>query len=325
MASPDPAQRLLNLIIALTHTRVRMTREEIRASVDGYEPADDSLSEAEAKRHDAAFERMFERDKDDLRRMGVPIRTVTDAAHGDDIGYKIHASDAAMPGIDLTATELAVLGIAAEYWQGATLGADARQALTKVASGTAHLPTVTLPLSARSTVSHDATAVFVEAIQDRYPVTFEYASATSGTSIRTVDPWRIVLRGGTEYMVGMDHDRKELRTFRTGRIMGKVKPAGKPGSVDAPGEIPMGLLAGAGEAGVATVAVRAEAGNAIRNRGTRVRSDGDWDVFEVTYVHGDQIRDEVLALGGAARVIEPEDVAQAVADYAQAALAVAHG
>src|SRR5690606_28953887 len=78
MAQIDPAERLLNLIIALTHARTRMTRAQIRESVAGYEPLPAGLSEKEAARRDAAFERMFERDKDDLRRMGIPLQTVVD-------------------------------------------------------------------------------------------------------------------------------------------------------------------------------------------------------------------------------------------------------
>lgn len=325
MSSIEAAERLLNLVIALSHARVRMTRAEIRAAVAGYDPVDSSLSADEAKRRDVAFERKFERDKDDLRRMGVPIRTVTDAAHGDDIGYKINASDAAMSPIDMTAAEMAVLGLAAEYWQGATLGGDARQGLTKVASGAAHHPRVSLPLAARSTASHDATAALIEAIQERQTVTFEYASATSGTSVRTVQPWRIVIRGANEYVVGLDVDRGEPRTYRIGRIHGRVRDSGEPGAFDPPRDVSVGSLAAVGDAGLATVALRAEAGHSLRSRGMHVRSDADWDVYEVSYVHTDALRDEVLSLAGAARVLEPPEVAEAIAAHARLALEVADG
>jgi proteasome accessory factor B len=325
MSAIDPAARLLNLVIALSHARVRMTRAEIRASVAGYDPVDSSLSEADAKRRDAAFERMFERDKDDLRRMGVPIRTVTDAAHGDDIGYKIHAPEAAMPAIDLTAGELAVLGVAAEYWQGAILGADARQGLTKVTSGAAHQPRVTLPFAARSTASQDATATLIEAIQDRQAVTFEYSSATSGTSVRAVEPWRLVLRGGTEYVVGHDRDREQPRTFRVGRIHGQVRVTGQAGAFSPPAHIPGGLMTQTPDQGTALVGLRAEAGHALRARGTYLRTEGAWDVVEVPYAHEDALRDEVLALAGAAKVIEPTSLADAIGDQARKALEAAHG
>ncbi|PKQ26139.1 MAG: WYL domain-containing protein [Actinobacteria bacterium HGW-Actinobacteria-4] len=325
MAAIDPAERLLNLVIALTHTRVRMLRSEIRATVQGYDPVDPSMSEEESKKRDAAFERMFERDKDDLRRWGVPIRTVTDAAHGDDIGYKIHSSDAIMPAIDLTPAELAVIGVAAEYWQGAVLGADARQGLVKVASQVTHHASVDLPFAARTTAAQDATAALIEAAHDRQAVRFEYASATSGTTQRTVEPWRLMIRGGTEYLVGRDRDRDAPRTFRIGRIHGAVKKVGSPGSFEPPEVLPDTMLTGPGDPGTALVALRAEAGHALRSRGEFVSSDGDWDLVRVPFHHPDAVRDEVLALAGAARVVEPPELAASVLEHARAALKVTHG
>lgn len=325
MSDIDPAERLLNLVIALTHTRVRMLRSEIRATVQGYDPVDPSLSEDEAKRRDAAFERMFERDKDDLRRWGVPIRTVTDAAHGDDIGYKIHASDAAMPAIDLTPAELAVISVAAEYWQGAVLGADARQGLVKVASQVSHHAHVELPFAARTTTAQDATAVLIEAAHDRQAVKFEYSSATSGTTVRTVEPWQLMIRGGTEYLMGRDRDRDAPRTYRIGRIHGAVKKVGAPGGFEPPAVLPETSLTSPGDQGTALIALRPEAGHTLRARGEFVSGDGDWDVVRVPYQHRDAIRDEVLALSGAARVVEPPEMAEAVLDHARAALQVTHG
>jgi proteasome accessory factor B len=325
MASIDPAERLLNLVIALTHTRVRMLRSEIRETVQGYDRADPSLSDAEARKRDVAFERMFERDKDDLRRWGVPIRTVTDASHGDDIGYKIHPADAAMPAIDLTPAELAVIGIAAEYWQGAVLGADARQGLVKVASRVSHHPSVDLPFAARTTAAQDATAALVEAAHDRQAVRFEYASATSGTTLRTVEPWALMIRGGTEYLVGRDRDRDAPRTFRIGRIHGSVKKVGAPGGFEPPTTLPETTLTSPGNPGSAVIALRAEAGHALRARGELLSSEGEWDLVRVPFQHRDTIRDEVLGLGGSARVVEPADLAAEVIDYARAALEVTRG
>ena len=102
-----PAERLLNLVIALVNTAGRMTKEQVRTSVAGYQeaPSDD------------AFERMFERDKDTLRDLGIPILTVTDAGHGDDIGYRVDLDAYALPPLDLTAAELGVLAMAAQVWQ----------------------------------------------------------------------------------------------------------------------------------------------------------------------------------------------------------------
>jgi len=324
VAAIDPAERLLNLVIALTHARVRMTRSEIRNSVAGYDPVAPAGDAAEAKRRDAAFERMFERDKDDLRRMGLPLRTVTDATHGDDIGYKIDATDAALEPLELTQAELAVLALAAEYWQGATLGADAKLALTKAASSAEPRLAAVLPFAARSTASQDATATLAEAIQERQRVQFVYASAASDTEERTVEPWRILIRGGAEYVFGFDVERGEPRTYRIVRIEGAVRPIGPPGTYDIPDRLPERFFA-AQPTHTARVAVLPEAGHALRARGTLVGRDGPWELFDVPYAHEDSLRDEVLGLAGVARVVSPSSVADAVSAYALAGLEVTGG
>ena len=117
-----PAERLLNLVIALVNTAGRMTKEQIRSSVAGY--ADAST--------DDAFERMFERDKDSLRELGIPVLTVAGSGHSDDIGYRIDQEAYALPPVDLTAGELGVLSLAVQFWQDKALRTDAARALTKL-------------------------------------------------------------------------------------------------------------------------------------------------------------------------------------------------
>lgn len=319
----DPAERLLNLIIALTHARVRMTRAQIRSSVVGYEPSGDALSPDELRRKDAAFERMFERDKDELRRMGVPLLTVVDPTHGDEIGYRIDASDAAMPAIDFSPAEAATLAIAAEYWQGATLGPDAHQGLTKIASATASVPRSPLTLGARTSGSSDATAVIVDARAKRMVVQFDYTSDSSGTLTRTVEPWQVLLRGSAEYLYGLDRDRGEPRTFRLRRIHGTLRAVGAEGTYDIPRPLPGPDWGATGAIRTAVVGLRPETGHAMRQRGTTVGAEGEWDLVEVSYRHADALRDEVLGLGGMAKVISPAELADDVRRHAEAAYAVA--
>ncbi|MCB2413109.1 WYL domain-containing protein [Demequina sp. TTPB684] len=321
----DPAERLLNLIIALTHARVRMTRAQIRASVVGYEPADTRLSPEEARRREAAFERMFERDKEELRRMGIPLQTVVDPTHGDEIGYKIDASDAAMPGIDFSPAEAAALALAAEYWQGATLGPDAHQGLTKIASTSSAAPRTPLTLGARASSTSDATATIVEARARRMAVSFDYTSASTGLSKRTVQPWQIILRAGAEYLFAFDQDKGEPRTFRLGRIHGNVTMVGREGAYTIPQSLPEAAWGDTGVQHTAILGVRPEAGHAIRRRGEPRGTRDHWDLIEVHYRHADAIKDEVLALAGRARVMSPEPIASAVVEEAAAALLVAEG
>lgn len=323
MAGTEAAGRLLNLIIALTDSGTRMTRERIRATVEGYEPVPAGASEDERRRLDAAFERKFERDKDDLRRLGIPLRTVVDPIHGDDIGYRIDAASAALPPLDLTPAELAVVGIAADLWTDATLGEDARQALTKVASASDQRPADRAVLSGTSSLVADAVAALVEAIELRRQVRFGYSSAATGASTRTVQPWRLVLRGGALYLQGHDVDRDAPRTFRLSRFHGTVRAVGDEGGFELPAELPPAFEAH--QPGEAVVALRPEAGHALRARGQARGHEGGWDLVRVSYRHADQLRDEVLGLAGAARVVEPEWLAAEVWAHARAAAEAVHG
>lgn len=325
MPEPDAAERLLNLVIALSHARGRMTRAEIRATVAGYDGGSDAADAEAAKRRTAAFERMFERDKDDLRTLGIPLRTVTDATHGDDIGYLIDVGDAAMPPITLTPVERAVLAVAAEYWHDAALAPDARRALVKLQSSTAMVDDVSVHLTARSTGASSAAPILAQAIADGQAVQFEYTSAASGRTTRTVEPWRLVVRGGPLYLVGFDKDRGDSRTYRLSRIDGPVRVTGEAGAFSAPAAATGISLEEAVPTFTARIGLRAEAGHAIRRRGIAVSSDGAWDVFDVPYSDTEALRDEVLGLGGAARVITPPHVASAVVQHATAARAVARG
>src|SRR5699024_6723647 len=105
----EPAERLLDLLIALRHAEGRLTKSSIRASVNGYR---DAASEA-------AFERMFERDKELLRELGVPLLTDVDPVHEDAVGYRLDTAGYALPEVSFTAAEIGVLSLAATVWQDA--------------------------------------------------------------------------------------------------------------------------------------------------------------------------------------------------------------
>ena len=325
MTAIAPEQRLLNLIIGLSNTRHRLTRAQIRDSIEGYAPAPSGADVQELDATEAAFERMFERDKKALRDLGIPLETVVDPAHGDEIGYRIRPAEAAMPPLELTAPELAVVGLAADYWQDAALGADARQAVMKLASSAEHGPRVELPFAGRATRAQDAVAALIEAVAERQAVRFEYSSASGGTGTRTIEPWKVVFRGGVAYVVGHDRDREDARIFRVQRIGGTVARLGQPGAFEIPEEIPLGLLAAASTSHTAVVALRPESGHALRRRGRPAGVEAGWDLVEVEYAHEDSLRAEVLALGGSARIVSPRHLGLAVERHAAAALEVDRG
>src|SRR5436305_8591600 len=115
-------ERLLNLVICLLHTRSFLTADRIRDLVPGY---DDAPSEE-------AFKRAFERDKEDLRDLGIPLETGTNSAFDDEPGYRIARRDYALPDLTLEPDEAAAVGLAARTRSSAAVGAAATRALRKL-------------------------------------------------------------------------------------------------------------------------------------------------------------------------------------------------
>jgi predicted DNA-binding transcriptional regulator YafY len=225
-------ERLLNLVICLLATRRRLTKEQIRQAVPQYQDCEST----------EAFERMFERDKDDLRELGVPILTgATDSLFEDEIGYRIPPESYRLPPIDLTPEELAVLGLASRVWQQASLAGPAAQALVKLqALGVETDEDSLVGIEPRVRTAEPAFQPLYSATRDRAPVSFAYRKP-GGTGERgatgeprRVEPWRLVSRNGRWYVVGFDRDRGERRTFRLSRINGAVRRIGPPDSFTVP-------------------------------------------------------------------------------------------
>ena len=113
-------ERLLGLVVCLLSTRRYLTADQIRQAVPGYPEQDD------------LFKRMFERDKEDLRDLGVPLETGLNHPFDDDPGYRIRQEAYELPELRLEADEAAVLGLAARVWQRAALEGAAAGALLKL-------------------------------------------------------------------------------------------------------------------------------------------------------------------------------------------------
>ncbi|MER6923202.1 WYL domain-containing protein, partial [Streptomyces spiralis] len=107
------AERLMNLALCLLGARRPLSKRELRESIEAYLEAGS----------DDSFNRMFERDKDDLRELGLVIETV-ESLDGE-IGYLARRDSNRLPAITLDAEEAAALGLAAKVWQQARLAGAA--------------------------------------------------------------------------------------------------------------------------------------------------------------------------------------------------------
>src|ERR1700744_4042891 len=94
-------ERLVNLVIALLSTRGFITAEKIRRSLAGYS-ASPSVE---------AFSRMFERDKNELRDLGVPLEVGRVSALDPTEGYRINREAYALPAVELTDDAAAAVAV----------------------------------------------------------------------------------------------------------------------------------------------------------------------------------------------------------------------
>jgi len=119
-------ERLVNLVICLLSTRRFLTAAQIAATVPGYE------HDPEDERDHEAFQRKFERDKAELRELGVPLEIGTASIFDTEHGYRIARREYALPDIPLAPDEAAAVGIAARLWQRSGLAAAASSWLAKL-------------------------------------------------------------------------------------------------------------------------------------------------------------------------------------------------
>lgn len=324
MSAPNsPAaktERLMNLVMTLLYTRRPLSRARLRESVEQYRSAPS----------DEAFERMFERDKDELRELGIPLVTeeIT-AGWEDEPGYRIHQRDYALPQIRFDSDELAVLGLAARTWSHATLAGPAGTALRKLrASGVEPDHEAFAFVEARLGTREPAFGPLLEALLAETPVRFSYARPGGESSQRTVQPWGLTSQSGHWYLTGLDTGRDAPRVFRLSRITGKVATAGRPSSYSVPPDHdPVAMIRRRREGrelGLARLRVREGAGNALRHRAVVAAGKDGWDVVQLPFGDVQDLAHEIASYGGGVLVEEPQELRAAVLAILRAA-ADAHG
>ena len=229
--SRNRTERLVNLVICLLATRRFLTASQIAATVPGYE------HDAEDPREHEAFQRKFERDKAELRDLGVPLETGTVSAFDAEVGYRIARGDYALPDVHLEPDETAAVGIAARLWQHAGLAAAATSGLLKLrAAGVDVDLHATLGVEPVVTVD-PAFGPLQTAARERRQVRFDYRTPEDDAAqSRRLQPWGVVSWRGRWYVVGHDLDRGATRCFRLSRVVSEVRPVGEPGAFEPPAE-----------------------------------------------------------------------------------------
>ncbi len=299
-------ERLLNLVICLLATRRYLSKEQIRASVEQY---------ASCQTEDA-FERMFERDKDELREMGIPLETGSNSAwFTDEVGYRIDRDRYALPEVAFDPEEMAILGLAARVWQTASLAEAGSGALLKLkASGVEPDESSLVGIEPRIRATEPAFLPLLHAKQVRRPVSFAYRKPGEREPMRRhIEPWGLRQRRGRWYLVGHDRDREAVRVFRLGRISGTVRADGPDGSVVIPPDVDLDSLVDrytpTAPAGVAKLHIKSEGGQGLRRRAmSAVPTEDGWDEVMVTYWDEESFADELAQYGPDVVAVDPPEV-----------------
>ena len=289
-------ERLINLTIALLATKRYLTKGEIFRSVDGYDGSAETM------------ERMFERDKDDLRNLGVIIEVGSfDPVFQDEAGYRIKPEGYSLNLGEISGVEIALLSLAAEAWRGAALDDAAHSALTKLHSMGVESDLDSLPaISPRLNPTHSDFQVIALAISKREVISFFYLSAVMVAQIRTIEPYAIATRNSHWYLAGRDVEKRELRTFRLDRIDGEISISHEGQGFDIPeGFDVFSSLESDEAANVATLDVRKGKAHLLRVIADSCVDKGEWEQISVRYFDYQQFVDQILWHGADVLVIEP--------------------
>jgi len=299
-----PLERLINLVALLLETTRPLTFDEIRNATGGYEQSDK-----------ASAKRQFERDKDLLRQIGIPVDVVGTDVWEVEEGYRIPRERYELPDISFTPEEAAALFVAVRGGGGE--GADAMRKL--------------LPGAGRSVLAaaagEDFAAVDVsgahlrqlgEAVLEGRRVRFSYRALTGEPGVREVDAWGLVFRHGAWYLVGGDRDRGEPRSFRLSRIESRVELTGQADPPPQEFRAADHLMAGPWGVGEPETTARVAFSPKVvwlvlrdGAREVRTRDDG-WTEVEVPAASGDSFVSWILSFGPDAELLEPPDLRDAV-------------
>lgn len=291
------SERVLNLLIALLTTKRFLTKHELREMVEGY-------------RDSGSFDRTFERDKKELRDLGITIETGSNDPNSDDEdGYRINRGDFELPEVEFTSAELMAIGLAAHTWQQSVSADATARALQRLSAAGAAPNLENLPrIRAQIPVTEPCFDTVCEALYARREIHFAYDG-----NPRRLQPWRLYQRRGQWLVIGYDLDREASRRFKLNRMGGDVRIVGAPGAYEIPADIgPLETPANA----TAIVAVRDVpelTAGAMRTDWDGALPDG-FEAWEVSRLSEEIIAAEVCVAGPDAILLAPESARAAVVE-----------
>jgi proteasome accessory factor B len=301
--SDQKTERLINLTLALLSSKRYLTKSEIFKNVAGYSGSAETM------------ERMFERDKDDLRNLGVRIEVrALDPLFEDDQGYLIDSKTFQINPNDFSKEEILLLTMAANLWHGSALQHDSKAALLKIQSldGLVATNTVTSPVVEDNEDSKKLLLIF-DAVERLVSLEFEY----KGT-VRQVKPYGIYTRRGFWYLAAQEND--VVKSFKVIRIGEQIKVTSKSQGFTKPTEFKLSTFIeglNAPTTSKAEVRIRKNQALALRKRFKVEEIDSDWDQVFIDYIFEEDLIESLLWYGSNVVVISPKTIRDQIINRAK--------
>lgn len=295
-------ERIVNLTIALLATKRFITKSEIFRTVEGYEGS------AESK------ERMFERDKDDLRNLGIEIEVGSfDPLFEDEAGYRIRPERYQFQLGSLTSQEISLLSLAAEAWRGAALDGSALTALRKLRAIGIESDIDSIPeLAPHVNIQDKNIKIAINAINSRRKITFQYLNESLQSQRRNIAPFAVISQYGFWYLYGEDLDKQAIRSFRLDRFASDIEETGRAGAFDIPTDFDLRKhIEPAHEPFNARLFLRSGRALSLRTRAIEIIEEDSlsgWDLVSLNFRDRERLIEEILWFGDDVVVASPRDL-----------------
>lgn len=316
-------ERLVNLTMALLAAQRFMPKGEIFRKVAGY---DSPEATQEAK------ERMFERDKDDLRSLGIEIEVASqDPLFEDEPGYRIRSDRYRMPPKSFTGSELATIATALSIYSSDELGRHSKNLMQRIRILQEVTPDSEIELSSTFALDESILLEVAAALAVRQTINFSYRKpGQSESQQRTVNPMGLCAWRDSWYLVGEDLEVNEIRVFKLERFTREISRRGAAGSYEIPSDFAVRdyVVMLQGRQDLAIVAdLKVRRGRGLRLRGiaqSLLNLDEDWDQIRVSFESEADALAQVLWYGSDIELIAPTALRTKIID-ALAALVAHHG
>ena len=294
--SSQKTERLINLTLALLASKRYLSKAEILRNIPGYEGSPETK------------ERMFERDKDDLRSLGIQIDVNNfDPLFEDEQGYLIKSDSFQFAENEFTKEELLLLTMAANLWHDSAVETDSQNALLKIQSlsGPVENDMTTTP-TLRITEDWQLLVSIFTAVQNKQILEFSYRGKK-----RQVNPYGLYSSNGFWYLIAFEIN--VIKTFKLVRIEGEVDLIGEKDAFEKPDNFNVGNFLKEESNSVSLVSklqVRKGAALSLRNKFKVKDLDSEWDLMDIPYTNEQELLEMVLWHGTDLKLIEPAALRQ---------------